>query len=354
MRFDGGELDHGCRSVGVGFVVAGQASMVHEPAEGAFDDPAAGLNVKAARHHSSALAALEGPDGRALLLGALGRSTKRAGNVWCSWYAYYENITEEQLTKDITASTSSRSTTAGSSRWGTGSRTTSFPPACGRWSTGSTVQGCVPASGSPRQRDHLPGQYRLPMARVARTLRSLADHPQTAHALVGRWHLGDAAPTRPGRCRLQGRHRLGHKHRLHLGPRPPAGRRSANGTAAHPVGHIKGGRGKISSPARALASAAVLGGGGAAAEALGRSRGGGLTTKLQLRADGKGRPLSLVVTPGQRADCTQFEAVMDKIRAPSTGPGSVGLAEGPTVWAPTRHTATTEPAPVCASAVPDT
>ncbi|MBT2410672.1 alpha-galactosidase [Streptomyces sp. ISL-12] len=103
-----------------------------------------------ARHHSSAVAALEGPDGRVLLLGALGLdiprltadrdtlagwyerdgapwflaygdeeevfaaytrhlgerlglSRKRAGNVWCSWYAYYENITEEQLTKDITA-----------------------------------------------------------------------------------------------------------------------------------------------------------------------------------------------------------------------------------------------------------
>lgn len=45
---DGGELDHGCCSVGVGFVVAGQAAVVHEPAEGAFDDPAAGLDVEAA------------------------------------------------------------------------------------------------------------------------------------------------------------------------------------------------------------------------------------------------------------------------------------------------------------------
>ncbi|MFI7388066.1 glycoside hydrolase family 36 protein [Streptomyces sp. NPDC049813] len=107
-----------------------------------WDDPA--------RHHSSAVAALQGPDGQVLLLGALGldvprlaadhdtlsgwyerdgapwflahgaedevfaayarhlaerlgRSGKRAGDVWCSWYAYYENITEEQLTKDITA-----------------------------------------------------------------------------------------------------------------------------------------------------------------------------------------------------------------------------------------------------------
>ncbi|MFG3510478.1 IS5 family transposase [Streptomyces sp. NPDC047821] len=71
---------------------------------------------------------------------------------------------------------------------------------------------------------------------------------------------------------------------------------------------------------RGLVSAAVLGGGGAAGEALGRSR-GGLTTKLHLSADGKCRPLSLVVTPGQRADCTQFEAVMDKIRVPRLGPG---------------------------------
>ncbi|HEY0535220.1 MAG TPA: glycoside hydrolase family 36 protein [Actinoplanes sp.] len=107
----------------------------------AFDDPA--------RHHGSAVAALQGRDGRTLLLGALGLDTprlvadqdtlagwyasggddwflaygkeaevfraysdrlaarfgggvrRRAGNVWCSWYAYYENITETQLAKDI-------------------------------------------------------------------------------------------------------------------------------------------------------------------------------------------------------------------------------------------------------------
>ncbi|MFF5076445.1 glycoside hydrolase family 36 protein [Actinoplanes sp. NPDC000266] len=106
----------------------------------AFDDPA--------RHHGSAVAALQGSDGRTLLLGALGLETprltadqdtlagwyagsgddwflaygdeatvftaytdqlaaryggarRRAGNVWCSWYAYYENITETRLTKDL-------------------------------------------------------------------------------------------------------------------------------------------------------------------------------------------------------------------------------------------------------------
>lgn len=105
-----------------------------------WDDPA--------RHHSSAVAALDAGDGNVLLLGALGlgvprlaadrdtlsgwyergaapwfaaygpedeafaaytrqlaqrlgSSTRRAGNVWCSWYAYYETITEQQLAKDV-------------------------------------------------------------------------------------------------------------------------------------------------------------------------------------------------------------------------------------------------------------
>jgi alpha-galactosidase len=102
------------------------------------------------RHHSSALAALRAGDGRVLLLGALGLDVPRlaadqdtlsgwyerdgapwflaygaeddvfaayttqladrlgarnrkAGNVWCSWYAYYETINETQLAKDISA-----------------------------------------------------------------------------------------------------------------------------------------------------------------------------------------------------------------------------------------------------------
>lgn len=53
-------------------------------------------------------------------------------------------------------------------------------------------------------------------------------------------------------------------------------------------------------------------------EALGRSR-GGLTTKLHLAVDGKGRPLSIVVTQGQRHDSTQLEPVLDGIRVPRPG-----------------------------------
>ncbi|WP_435845723.1 IS5 family transposase [Streptomyces exfoliatus] len=67
-------------------------------------------------------------------------------------------------------------------------------------------------------------------------------------------------------------------------------------------------------------SARPPGGGGAGGEGLGRSR-GGFTSKLHLSADGRCRPLSLIVTPGQRADCTQFEPVLEKIRVPRPGLG---------------------------------
>ncbi|WP_371131799.1 transposase [Streptomyces sp. cf386] len=62
------------------------------------------------------------------------------------------------------------------------------------------------------------------------------------------------------------------------------------------------------------------GGGGAGSEGLGRSR-GGFTSKVHLSADGRCRPLSLVITPGQRADCTQFKPVLEKIWVPKLGPG---------------------------------
>ncbi|MFJ4632876.1 IS5 family transposase [Streptomyces sp. NPDC088847] len=62
------------------------------------------------------------------------------------------------------------------------------------------------------------------------------------------------------------------------------------------------------------------GGCGAGGEGLGRSR-GGFTTKLHLSAHDRCRPLSLIVTPSQRADCTQFKPVLEKIRVPKPGPG---------------------------------
>ena len=48
---------------------------------------------------------------------------------------------------------------------------------------------------------------------------------------------------------------------------------------------------------------------------MGRSR-GGFSTKLHLACDGKGRPLSVVLTPGQRHGSTQLEGLLDAVRVP--------------------------------------
>ncbi|MFD5149161.1 transposase [Streptomyces sp. NPDC058401] len=54
--------------------------------------------------------------------------------------------------------------------------------------------------------------------------------------------------------------------------------------------------------------------------ALGRSR-GGLTSKIHLACDGRGRPLAFVLTAGTRNDCTQAETVIGLIRVADGGPG---------------------------------
>lgn len=53
---------------------------------------------------------------------------------------------------------------------------------------------------------------------------------------------------------------------------------------------------------------------------LGRSR-GGLTTKLHLACEQGRRPLSLVITAGQRGDSPQFTTVLERIRVHAPGPG---------------------------------
>ena len=55
-------------------------------------------------------------------------------------------------------------------------------------------------------------------------------------------------------------------------------------------------------------------------EALGRSR-GGLTTKVHLICNGKGRPLSVLLTPRQRHGSTQLGALLDAIRVLRLGRG---------------------------------
>ncbi|MER7834789.1 IS5 family transposase [Streptomyces sp. NPDC096040] len=53
---------------------------------------------------------------------------------------------------------------------------------------------------------------------------------------------------------------------------------------------------------------------------LGRSR-GGLTTKLHLAVEQAQKPMSLVITAGQRGDSPQFQVVLGRIRVPRLGPG---------------------------------
>ncbi|MFF4450029.1 IS5 family transposase [Streptomyces sp. NPDC001502] len=54
--------------------------------------------------------------------------------------------------------------------------------------------------------------------------------------------------------------------------------------------------------------------------ALGRSR-GGLTTKIHLAVEQGQKPLSVVITAGQRGDSPQFEQVLEAIRVPRIGLG---------------------------------
>jgi transposase len=54
--------------------------------------------------------------------------------------------------------------------------------------------------------------------------------------------------------------------------------------------------------------------------ALGRSR-GGWTTKLHLGCEQGQKPLSILITAGQRGDSPQFTAVLQRIRVPRLGPG---------------------------------
>lgn len=57
-----------------------------------------------------------------------------------------------------------------------------------------------------------------------------------------------------------------------------------------------------------------------AGHGIGRSR-GGLTTKIHHAVDGRGLPLAVVVTGGQRNDGAMLEQVLDDIRVPRIGGG---------------------------------
>lgn len=67
-----------------------------------------------------------------------------------------------------------------------------------------------------------------------------------------------------------------------------------------------------------MASAATPG--APVGEAIGRSR-GGQSTKIHLAVNGRGRPLSILLTPGQAGDNPQLLALLDAIRVNEPGAG---------------------------------
>ncbi|MFG2422748.1 MULTISPECIES: IS5 family transposase [unclassified Streptomyces] len=62
------------------------------------------------------------------------------------------------------------------------------------------------------------------------------------------------------------------------------------------------------------------GGGGQVGECLGRSR-GGFTTKIHLAADGRCRPLTVLLTPGHFGDGPQLQPVLEQVSVPRSGVG---------------------------------
>ncbi len=70
---------------------------------------------------------------------------------------------------------------------------------------------------------------------------------------------------------------------------------------------------------RAHQHAAGAKGSDAGAEALGRSQ-GGFSTKVHVRAEGQGKPLVFILTPGQRHESIAFEALMHaSVKRPGRG-----------------------------------
>jgi transposase len=74
---------------------------------------------------------------------------------------------------------------------------------------------------------------------------------------------------------------------------------------------------------------------GVIGEALGRSR-GGWSTKIHLAVDGRGRPLSILITPGQAGDNSMLFPVLDAIRVRAVA--GAGEASVPTRCLPTAAT----------------
>ncbi|WP_282975808.1 IS5 family transposase [Saccharopolyspora erythraea] len=121
-------------------------------------------------------------------------------------------------------------------------------------------------------------------------------------SLAARRGLGTDRGRAADPCRRRGVDHLGCQRRLDHRPRAPARRRRAEKGADQR--EPPGGVGEPEPDDHAL----------------GRSR-GGWTTKLHLAAEQGQKPLSLVITAGQRGDSPQFRVVLGRIRVARPGRG---------------------------------
>ena len=152
------------------------------------------------------------------------------------------------------------------------------------------------------------------MAGSAGAVRAVGDRLQTSSPLVSGWNVDDAAVSDPGRRGRCGPDRLGCVGGLDSGAGPPARRRREEDAPGRRSS--KGGRSGDEPGRSGIAeTGGPAGGGGQIGECLGRSR-GGFTTKIHLAADGRCRPLALVLTPGHYGDGPQFERVLEQVSVP--------------------------------------
>jgi transposase len=129
----------------------------------------------------------------------------------------------------------------------------------------------------------------------------VADGVWAVPAVAAGWDLA-ADPDGPARRRgCSGADHLGCQCRFHGGPGAPGrGRRAEKGDLqAEPPGGV------VTEPGD---------------HGLGRSR-GGLSTKVHLACEQGQKPLSILITAGQRGDSPQFQAVLEGIRVPRPGRG---------------------------------
>ena len=167
------------------------------------------------------------------------------------------------------------------------------------------------------QRHPLEAAHRLALSRSPGEIWSLADLLRPFQSLETRRHLGSPSGPRADQKRCGGRSAVGSERGRHGDPGSPA--RSRRQGRVERGGHKKG----LLNPED---------------EALGRSR-GGFSTKLHLACNGKGRPLSAVLTAGQRHGSAQLEELLDAVRIPRPKHSPGSRASAPPTCSPTGATA---------------